>query len=220
MTSPERTWWARKNPSRVERRASGAALRVGQRLRTSPKERRILFGKPWQDLWKGVFEGTGQAMGTPDFVTDQATAVCDEVGEGAHGGAVGLQGCERVTVCEEACDLACGIGGVVFGAARGKRFAVPGHGERIDGKEHEEIILAPCGHDGAFLECQAHRARVSMEARAQSLDPRVDGFRAVCEAQALPPRSASGLSANLVFGIRPIEADTGGNLFWRQLGHV
>jgi hypothetical protein len=23
------------------------------------KERRIFRGKPWQDLWKGVFEGTG-----------------------------------------------------------------------------------------------------------------------------------------------------------------
>ena len=35
--SVERTWWARKRPSKVVRRASCAALRVGQRLRTSPK---------------------------------------------------------------------------------------------------------------------------------------------------------------------------------------
>ena len=59
-----------------------------------------------------------------------------------------------------------------------------------------------------------------MEARAQSLDPRVDGFRAVCEAQERTPRSASGLSADIVCGIRPIEADKGGKRFWRQLCHV
>src|SRR5712691_3970950 len=56
------------------------------------KDRRIFLGKPLQDLWKVVFEGTGQAVREPDFVTDQATAVCDEVGEGTHGGALGLQG--------------------------------------------------------------------------------------------------------------------------------
>ena len=54
------------------------------------KDRRIFFGKPLQDLWKVVFEGTGQAIGTTDFVTDQATAVFDELGEGTHGGALGL----------------------------------------------------------------------------------------------------------------------------------
>ena len=37
MTSAERTWWARKKPSRVARRASCAALRVGQWLRKSQK---------------------------------------------------------------------------------------------------------------------------------------------------------------------------------------
>ena len=44
-----------------------------------------------------------------------------------------------------------------------------------------------------FIEFQAHRDRVSVESRAQGLDPRVDGFRAVCEAQELTLRSASSL---------------------------
>ena len=82
-----------------------------------------------------------------DCVTDQAPTVCDELGEGTHGGALRLEGLERVTVCEEKCDLACRIGGVVCGSARGKRFAVRGHGERMDGQEHEEILGAPCRHD-------------------------------------------------------------------------
>jgi hypothetical protein len=43
-------------------------------------------------------------------------------------------------VFEEAFDLKFRIAGIVFGPAWDKRFAVPGHGERIDGKEHKEII--------------------------------------------------------------------------------
>ncbi len=125
------------------------------------QDRRILLGKPWQDLWKGVFEGPGQAVRTTDCVTDQATAGCDEWCEGTHGGAVGLQGLELVTVFQEECDLECRIGGVVLGSARGKRVAVPGHRERMDGKEHEEILCAPCRHDGPFLECQAPRDSLS-----------------------------------------------------------
>jgi hypothetical protein len=183
------------------------------------KDRRIVFGQPLQDLWQGVFAGTGQAMGTTALGTAQATAVCDEVGEGPHGGALGLQGLQPGTVFEEEVDLECRIGGGVFGAARGQRFAVSGHRERIDGKEHEELLWAPCRPKGPCVACQAHRDRVSVASRAQGLDPRVEGFRAVCEAQALPPRSASGLSADIVCGIRPIAPDTGGTCFWRQRCH-
>jgi hypothetical protein len=119
--------------------------------------------------------------------------VCDELSEGPHGGALGLQGLELVTVFEEECDLECRIGGIGFGSAGRKRFAVLGHGERMDGQEHEEIIVAPCRHDGPFLAFQAHRDRVSVASRAQGLDPRGDGFRAVLEAQELTPCSTSGV---------------------------
>jgi hypothetical protein len=201
----------------------GGAARAWRGLEGRPaaedvaQARRILLRQPWQDLWKGVFEGPDQAVRLTDGVTDQATAVCDELGAGTPGGAVGLQGLEPVTVCQEACDLECRIGGVVFGSARGQRCAVPGHRERIDGTEPEEILLAPCRPDGPFLACQAHRDRVSVESRAQGLDPRVDGFRAVCAAQERTPRSASGLEADIVCGIRPIAPDTGGKCFLRQL---
>ena len=65
----------------------------------------------------------------------------DELRQGAHRGALGGERGELVAVFEEELDLEFGIGGVIFGPARGKRFAVLRHGERIDGKEHEEIIL-------------------------------------------------------------------------------
>ena len=97
----------------------------------------------------------------------------------------GSQGLELVTVFEEEFDLEFRVGGVVFGSAGGKRFAVLGHGERIDRKEHEEIIFAQCPHDGPFIQLKTHRDGVSVEPRAQSLDPRVDRFRAVLEDQKL-----------------------------------
>ena len=56
------------------------------------KDRRIFFGKPLQDLWKVVFEGTGQAVGQTDCVADQAPAVLDELRQGAHGGALRAEG--------------------------------------------------------------------------------------------------------------------------------
>jgi hypothetical protein len=52
------------------------------------------------------------------------------------------EGSERVAVFEEEGDLECGISRVILGSAWGNRFALLGHGERMDGKEHEKIIWA------------------------------------------------------------------------------
>jgi hypothetical protein len=82
---------------------------------------------------------------------------------------VGLWGGERgelVPVFEQELDLEFGIGRVVFRPAGGKRFAVLGQSERIDGKEHEELIVAQCGHERPFREFQAHSDGLSVEARA------------------------------------------------------
>jgi len=166
-----------------------------------------------------VFEGTGEAVGAPDFVTDQAAAVCDELSEGPQGGALGLQGLELVPVFAEECDLECRIGGIGFGSAGRKRCAVLDHGERMDGQEHEDISVAPCRHAGPFLAFQAHRDRVSVAARAQGLDPRGDGFRAGREAQERTPCSPSGVSAAIVCGIRPIEADKRSQCFLGSTCH-
>lgn len=149
--------------------------------------------KPLQNLREIVFEGTGQTIGQTDFVADQTTAVFDELCQGAHSGALRGECSELVAVFEEQFDLEFGIGGVIFGPARGKRFAVLGHGERIDGKEHEEIIGAQRGDDGPFIEFQAHRDGLSVEARAQGLDPRINRLGAVFEYEKLPSLSASSL---------------------------
>ena len=48
----------------------------------------IFVLKPLQHVREIVFQGTGQAVGHPDFVADHATAVFDELRQGAHGGAL------------------------------------------------------------------------------------------------------------------------------------
>ena len=161
-------------------------------------------------MGEGVFERTRQAMREPDFGADEALAVCDALRQGAHRGALRAKGGEGVAVCEQELDLECGIGGVICGPARGQRCAVRGHGERSDGKEHEDIIVWPCRHHGAFLEFQADGKRLAVEPCAQGADPRVDRFGAVCETQKLPARRTGDLYADIVCGIRPVKAHKGG----------
>jgi hypothetical protein len=177
---------------------SGAACELG-RFEGGPaaeevaKDRGIFLGKPLQNLWKGVFERTGQAVGQTDFVADQATAMLDELRQGAHGGALGVEWGELVAMFQEDVNQEFGIGGVIFGPARGKCFAVRSHGERIDGKEHEEIVVLQRRHNGAFIEFQADGNRLAIEPCAQGADPRVDHFRPVFETQEFPARRTGDL---------------------------
>ena len=151
MTSAARPWWARQQRSRVERRASGAAVRVGQRRRQSQKIAGIFSSHHCKDVRAGVLEGTGRAIGEPAWVADQATAVFDAVGEGTHGGAVRLHRRALVAVGAEQCDLECRIGGVVCGPAGGERFAGLCYRQRSDRKEPEALIWTQRRYDGALL---------------------------------------------------------------------
>jgi hypothetical protein len=177
------------------------------------KDRRVFVLKPLQDVGEVVFERTRQAIRQPDCVADEAPAVFDELRQGAHRGALRDKGGEFVTVFAQDLDLECGIGGVIFGPARGKRFAVLGHGEWIDGKEHEAIIVLPRSHKRAFIEFQADGNRLAVAARAQGAAPRVDRFRTVGEPQKLPVRRTGDLSADIVCGIRPVKAHKGRKCF-------
>jgi hypothetical protein len=169
---------------------------------------------------EGVFERTRQARRQPDCVADAAPAVCNALRQGAPRGALRDKGGEFVTVLEQAFDLACGSGGGIFGPARGTRCAVLGRGERIDGQEHEESIVLPRSPPGAFIAFQADGKRVAMAPCAQGAAPRVDHCRPGCETHELPARSTGDVSAAIVFGLRPVEAHTGGKGFgdlWLQV---
>jgi hypothetical protein len=54
---------------------------------------------------------------------------------------------------------------------------------------------------------------LAMEPCAQGADPRVAHCRPVCETQELPARRTGDLSADSVFGIRPVEAHKGCKCF-------
>jgi hypothetical protein len=175
--------------------------------------------KPPQDVGKVVVQGTGQAVGETHCGAHQTPAMCDEVRQGAQGGALGAQWGERVAVFEAALDLACGLGGGVFRPARGKRVAILGDGERMDGKAHEALLVTQRRHDGAFMECQAYSDGWSMEARAEGVAPGVTFFRAMCKAQQRTVCSASGLEADIVFRLSPVEAKKSRQCFGCWLLH-
>jgi hypothetical protein len=144
----------------------------------------------------------------------------DELRQGAHGGALGGEWGELVAMFQEDVDQEFGIGGVIFGPAWGKGFAVLGHGERVDGKEHKAIIVAQRGYDRSFIEFQAHSDRLAVETRPEGLDPGMNRLRTMVKAQKLSLYGASGLEANSVFRISPVEANKGRKGFGYVWLHV
>ena len=132
----------------------GGAARAWRRFASGPaaqevaKTHRFFVRKPLEDVGEGVFEGTGQALRQPACVADEAPTVCDALCQGTPHCAVRGERGELVPVLEQELDLECGIGRVVLRPAGGQRFAVCGHGERMDGKEPEEIIWTQRRHDG------------------------------------------------------------------------
>jgi hypothetical protein len=79
----------------TEKVLKGSATRELRRFESWPaaqevaQDARILLLKPLQNVWEGVFQRTGQAIGAADCVADQATAGFDELRSGAHRGALG-----------------------------------------------------------------------------------------------------------------------------------
>jgi len=112
-------------------------------------------------------------------------------------------------VSAEQCELQFSVGGVVFRAAGGKRCPIPCEGQGVDGKEHEEVIFAQGKDDGAFVALEADGDRFSLASLLQGTYPRLNGFWCMVETAVLSLLGARNLSANIVFGIGPVEADAG-----------
>ena len=135
----------------------------------------------------------------PDFVTDHAATVFDELGKRTHRWALRSEGVQLVAMREQQVELEFGIGGIVFGPAGGKGFAIPRQHERIDGEEDEKVIRAQGGNQGAFVEFEADGNRLAVEPPAQRGDPRVNGLGGVLNLEALPFGGASHLEAPIMF---------------------
>lgn len=61
----------------------------------------VFVVEPLQGMRKVVFEGTGEPICEAHFVTNEAAARGHELFEGAHGGTLGLQGLELITMFEQ-----------------------------------------------------------------------------------------------------------------------
>ncbi len=184
------------------------------------QERRLFVRKPVAHLRKRVFQGACAAMGAPHLVADHAATLFAELLEGAHGGAVWRERLQRVAMGEQQCELACGIGGVIFGPTGCEGVAVARQRQGIEGEEDQKVIRAPGEDQGTFVKFAADRHGVAVEPRAQGGDPRVDGLGRVLELQARPLCGARSLEAPIVLGIRPIDTHKGSTCVRGARRHV
>jgi hypothetical protein len=132
---------------------------------------RIFVLKPLQHVGEIVLERTGEAMGDPHFIPDDAATVFDQLGEGPHGRTLRLQRLQLVAMGEEQFELEFGIGRVIFGAAGRQGLTIPRQCQRIDGKEDEKVIRAQGGNNGTFGEFEADGNQSTAEPYAPCGDP-------------------------------------------------
>jgi hypothetical protein len=175
----------------------------------------VFVVEPWEDVREVVLQGTGQAIREAHVVADQTAAMVAKLFEGTHGGALGLEGLELVAMLAQELKLECRVRGIVLGVAGSEGFAVLGQGQRIDGEQDEERVWPQGLDQRAFVEFEAHRHRASCKPLVYGLCPRVDGLWFVLESTELPGVRADGLSADIGFGIGPLDTNEGSTrLFW------
>jgi hypothetical protein len=170
----------------------------------------VLVVNPWEDLGAVVFSGTGEAMRETHVVADQTAARCDEWFEGTHGGAWGGEGRELVARREPALTLECRVRGIVLGVAGRAGVAGLGQGQRLAGAQDPQVVLTQGGDERACIACEAHGHRASCEPLSSGPCPLSEGLWCVLKNHELPCVVADGLSADLVCGIGPIDANAGG----------
>ena len=142
-------------------------LGEGPAVWKSPKRTVALSGNRWRTgkeclrHWSSVRQ--------PACVADEAPTVCDALCQGTPHCAVRGERRELVPVLEQELALECGIGRVVLRPAGGQRFAVCGHGERMDGKEPEELYGRSADTMGPLFRSRYPCDGLSVEARAESV---------------------------------------------------
>ena len=117
----------------------------------------------------------------------------DELFEGAHRGALGVEGREFVAMLEQERKLPCGVSGIVRGVAGRAGFAVLGQGQRSDGAQDQKCVLTQGIDERAVLEFAAHRHGAAFEPLAYGTCPRIDGLWCVLQHHALPFGVADGV---------------------------
>jgi hypothetical protein len=168
--------------------------------------------EPWEDLREVVLQGTGEAVGEAHVVAHEAAAMFDKLLEGTHVGALGGERCEVVAMPEQEVEVEFGVRGGILGGAGGEGLAVAREGKGMNGKEHADVGLAQDGDKRALSQVEAEGERLPLEPLAQGAHPGLEGFWRVLDGGVLAFVSAAGLSADIVLGLGPIDADVGGKV--------
>jgi len=153
----------------------------------------VFVVEPLQDVRDVVLQGTGEAIGQAHCVAHEAAAMFDEWLEGTHLGALGVERREFVAMPAQEVERQFGVRGVVLGVAGGEGLAVAREGKGIDGKEHEEVVLAQDGDKRALIQFEADGDRLTLEPLAQGANPWIDGFWRVLDGGVLACVRAGGL---------------------------
>jgi len=129
-----------------EARQGRAAGKVGGLARRPVGEKvaaqqGVFVLNPGQDVWEGVGQGTREAMGEAPGGADHPAAMGDEWRQGTPGWALGGQGRQCVTMREQECTVEVGVRGGVLGMTGRAGGTGLGQGPRVEGKEHEAVVL-------------------------------------------------------------------------------
>ena len=153
----------------------------------------VVVVEPWEDVREVVLQGPGTASGEAHGVAHEAAAMCAEVLEGTHLGALGGERREFVARPEQEVERECGVSGGVRGVAGGEGLAVAREGKGSDGKAPEEVILAPGGDKRALMQFEADGDGLTLAPLAQGATPCIDGFWRVLDGGVLAFVRAGGL---------------------------
>jgi hypothetical protein len=136
----------------------------------------------------------------------------DEWFEGTPRGAWGVEGREFVARREQELQREFRVRGIVLGGAGREGFAVLGPGQRSAGEQDKPCVCLQGIDARAFIACEAPGNRASCAPLSYGTCPSIDGLWCVRKKHALPLVVADGLSAAIVCGIGPIDANEGGKL--------
>jgi hypothetical protein len=148
----------------------------GPTAQTGTAHGRIVVLTPVEHVGDIVRARPGEALGDPPGIPDDAATGCDPLGAGTPGRTLRLQRGPRVARGEEPCEVACGIGGGICGAAGRKRLTRPRPCQRRAGQEDEHVLRAPGGNQGPFGACAADGPKSTAAPEAPGGAPGITGL--------------------------------------------
>src|ERR1700674_137563 len=128
--------------------------------------------------------------------------------QGAHGHTLRLQRRKSLWMSQQKIEGKFGVGGIVLGPAGLEGFAILGQSRWVDWKEHEEVVLLQRVDDRALGQFKSNRDGAA-KALVQRLRPFIDAGHLVGNAVELASIVTGYLKADVMLGIRPIDANVG-----------